>query len=127
MRPSDFHDPEFASAARAAAEAGVHFRAVRCAVGLDGSRIDLELPVDLAPYDTTPIAAYWEANRETTGWVRGASGQRVANGPFAHNKAPKARSPGSKSKASPVGDTKGAGAGKEPDAGDSRKASRYFE
>ena len=86
-RPSDFHDPTFAAAARAAGQAGVRFRAVRSCVSLDGSTLDLELPVDLEPYNVAPIGRYWEANRPTTGWVRSASGGRVANGPFAHHKA----------------------------------------
>ena len=87
VRPSDFHDPTFAAAARTAGQAGVRFRAVRSCVSLEGSSLDLELPVDLEPYDVEPIGRCWEANRPTTGWVRSASGGRVANGPFAHHKA----------------------------------------
>jgi sugar fermentation stimulation protein A len=89
VRPSDFHDPTFATAARAAAAAGVEFRAVRATTDVVGTTLTHELPVDLEPYDTTAVAAEWERNVATTGWVRTASGARVANGPFPHNKPKK--------------------------------------
>ena len=89
MRPSDFHDPTFATAARAAAAAGVEFRAVRATTDVGGTTVTHELPVDLEPYDTAAVAAEWERNVATTGWVRTASGARVANGPFPHNKPKK--------------------------------------
>lgn len=86
VRPSDWHDPAFAAAARRAASAGVNFRAVRAEVSLEGTTITDELPVDLGKYNTAPVAAQWERDRLSTGWVRGASGKRVANAPFAHHR-----------------------------------------
>lgn len=92
VRPSAFHDPTFAAAARRAAAAGVAFRALRAAVGLDGTQITHELPVDLTgsdePHVVEAVRGWWTANRESTGWTRSQSGRRVANGPFAHHAAP---------------------------------------
>ena len=90
VRPSAFHDPQFAEAARRASKAGVRFRALRAEVALDGTRLTHELPVDMSGEmdSATTIAAVeaaWEANRPTTGWTRGSSGARVANSPFAHH------------------------------------------
>lgn len=63
VRPSDFHDPAFAAALRAAARAGVRLRAVRIECGKFGSKVLHEIPVDVSPYDVAPIAAEWERNR----------------------------------------------------------------
>jgi sugar fermentation stimulation protein A len=91
VRPSAFHDPAFAAAAARAAAAGVRFRAVRAAVGLDGTRLTHEMPVDVegatAPTVVAAVGRQWELNRPTSGWTRSASGQRVANGPFPHHLA----------------------------------------
>lgn len=70
IRPSDVHDPEFAEAARAAGAAGVQFIALVFAPGADGVRFVREIPVDLAPYDTTDARAWMEALKSTTGWER---------------------------------------------------------
>lgn len=51
VRPSDFHDPTFSQAARAAARNGVRFRALRIEPTLDGYVVSDEIPVDLHPYD----------------------------------------------------------------------------
>ncbi|MBK7586734.1 MAG: DNA/RNA nuclease SfsA [Myxococcales bacterium] len=58
VRPSDLHDPELASAARCAAKAGVRFRALAIRPTLAGYAVLGELPVDLAPYDLTPLRAF---------------------------------------------------------------------
>jgi len=91
VRPSAFHDPAFAAAAVKAAQAGVQFRAVRASVDLQGTYLTHELPVDLSGHASatvlTDVGRQWEANRESTGWTRSASGSRVANGPFPHHLA----------------------------------------
>ena len=92
VRPSAFHDPRFANAARTAAAAGVRFRALRADVSLDGTRLTHELPVDLSgsmdgASTLVAIEAEWQANRPVTGWTRAASGLRVANAPFPHHVA----------------------------------------
>ena len=90
VRPSAWHDPTFAAAAKRAHAAGVRFRAVRASVAIDGTRITHEIPVDLdGALDEAVVEAvggWCEQNKETTGWTRSQSGARVANGPFAHNK-----------------------------------------
>lgn len=113
VRPSDWHDPAFAAAARRAAAAGVRFRALRAEVSLEGTTITDELPVDLGEYDATPVAAQWERDRPSTGWVRGASGKRVANAPFAHHRQKASAAKQSKTQAKPptsVGKKRRAGA-----------------
>jgi sugar fermentation stimulation protein A len=60
VRPSDFHDPTFASAAREAARAGVRFRALEIRPTLRDYVIERELPVDLRPYSTERVAL-WHA------------------------------------------------------------------
>ncbi|CAK0909200.1 unnamed protein product [Prorocentrum cordatum] len=84
VRPSAHHDPEFALSCREAATSGVVFRAVVVSCSLEGLTVEREAPVDLAPYDTVPVAAWTMANRLHTGWIRSMSKQRVANGPFPH-------------------------------------------
>lgn len=84
VRPSEHHDPAFARASREAAASGVAFRAIVVSCSLEGLTVEREVPVDLEPYDLAPIAAWVAANRPTTGWIRSASQQRVANGPFIH-------------------------------------------
>jgi sugar fermentation stimulation protein A len=70
LRPSRVHDPDFAAAARAAAEAGVRFRAVRVDPTPEGFRFDGTLPVDLADYDLTTPAAYRSKLAAWSGWKR---------------------------------------------------------
>jgi sugar fermentation stimulation protein A len=70
LRPSDVHDPEFAAAARAAGAAGVRILAVVFRATNEGLVFEREVPVDLAPYDTTQAKAWMEALRSTTGWER---------------------------------------------------------
>ena len=97
VRPSDWHDPTFAAAARAASARGVRFRAVKVVCNpVDGYRIVAEIPVDLERYDTAPVAAACAAAAPHTGWMRtagkGSSPPRlVANGEFKHNQPPKQR------------------------------------
>jgi sugar fermentation stimulation protein A len=71
VRPSDVHDPTFAAAARAAAAAGVRFRALRASVGDAGVTVEGEVPVDLAPYDLAGPRAWRAALRPLSGWVKG--------------------------------------------------------
>ena len=85
VRPSDFHDPVFACACRRAASEGVCFRALKVRCSVEGSHVVGELPVDLVPYDTSGVAEEWARNRDSTGWVRSASGTVVGNAPFPHN------------------------------------------
>lgn len=87
VRPSAHHDPNFARACRSAAAMGVRFRALRVACGLDGFTVESEAPVDVAEYDTAPVAAWVLQARDTTGWIRSQSRQRVANRPFPHEAA----------------------------------------
>lgn len=70
LRPSTLHDPDFAAAARRAARAGVHFRAVRLTPTLEGFQYEGEVPVDLAPYDARPVAAWAHALEPHSGWER---------------------------------------------------------
>ena len=76
VRPSDFTTPSFATAARAAAAAGVEFRAVRATTDVGGTTLTHELPVDLEPYDTAAVAAEWGAQRRHDGL--GEDGERRA-------------------------------------------------
>jgi hypothetical protein len=90
VRPSDFHDPCFAAAAREASRGGVEFRAVRVQNLPTGSRILDEIAVDLEAYDTREVERSWESRRSSTGWLRtfglgGGEPKRVANGPFHHH------------------------------------------
>ncbi|CAE8638202.1 unnamed protein product [Polarella glacialis] len=80
VRPSAHHDPSFALACRAAAAAGVRFRALVVSCSLEGLTVQREVGVDLEEYDLAPMAAWVKANRETTGWIRSQSNCRVANG-----------------------------------------------
>ena len=70
VRPSDLHDPTFASAARRAAAAGVAFRALSLDPRPDGFRYLGTLPVRLAPYATRPLEPHRERLREASGWRR---------------------------------------------------------
>jgi len=78
VRPSEHHDPVFAVACRAAAAAGVEFRAVRVSCCLEGLTVEGEVPVDLEVYDLRPIAAWVVENQPATGWIRSMSKKRVA-------------------------------------------------
>ena len=70
VRPSDVHDPAFAAAARSVARDGVKLRAVRARPSLDGLHFDQEIPVDLEPYATAPIARWRAELAETSGSQR---------------------------------------------------------
>jgi sugar fermentation stimulation protein A len=72
LRPSDTHDPVFAETARRVAKAGVAFHAVRAIPTLDGLLFDEEIPVDLTPYDTTPMQRWKTELDATSGWKRSA-------------------------------------------------------
>lgn len=78
VRPSDLHDPAFGRAARAAADAGVRFRALRVHATPEAVHVLGALPVDLAPYDTGPHAAWRAAMRPFTGWQRSKAPSRKA-------------------------------------------------
>jgi sugar fermentation stimulation protein A len=66
MRPSDAHDPEYAAAARAAAAAGVEFRAVRIRPTPAALEVIDEIPVELEPYDVA-APADWRVEGRGTG------------------------------------------------------------
>ena len=93
IRPSDYHDPGFAAAARAARDAGVAFRGLRATNSpTGGTTVENEIAVDLSPPPPEALGAMhraWKRASAITGWDRtfGADApKRVANGPFAHNK-----------------------------------------
>lgn len=67
VRPSDVHDPAFASAARAAEAAGVAFRALRVRPTPRAYVVEREIPVELVPYDTQPIVEYRQRNDAWSG------------------------------------------------------------
>lgn len=70
IRPSDAHDPEYAVAARKAAEAGVVFRALRIRPTPKALVVEEEIPVELAPYDlAAPIKWREELRGEAPGWT----------------------------------------------------------
>lgn len=107
VRPSDFHDPTFAQACREARAGGVSFRAVRVRMSVEGASVDAdELAVDLAEYDTDPVARAWAESRAHTGWDRSFDGsnRRVANKPFPHHaRAVRTSVPASTRPTSPAG------------------------
>lgn len=70
LRPSDVHDPAFASAARAAAAAGVRFVALVFRVSEGGIDFVREVPVDLEPYALRDVARWRDALVKTSGWER---------------------------------------------------------
>jgi sugar fermentation stimulation protein A len=70
VRPSDVHDPDFAREARAAAEAGVSFRALKVRPTAEGAEVAGILPVDLAPYDLAGPRRWREEGRRWSGWER---------------------------------------------------------
>ncbi len=70
LRPSRLHDPDFATAAREAAAAGVRFRAVQVDPTPEGYRYLRPIPVDLGAYDPAPLAPYREALLAHSGWRR---------------------------------------------------------
>lgn len=87
LRPSALHAPDFATSVRRAAKAGVQFRAVCLVPSLDGFSFGGEVPVDLEPYDTKPLAAWARSLENASGWNRkgggiaGRSLGRVRQGP----------------------------------------------
>lgn len=70
VRPSDLHDPVYASTARRAARAGVRFRAVCLEPRRDGFLYRGTLPVALRRYRTEPLEPWRDALRESSGWQR---------------------------------------------------------
>lgn len=64
VRPSDVHDPEFAKAARAAAENGVRFMALLVEPTPLELIVHRRIPVDLKPYPLEKPRTWMEANRE---------------------------------------------------------------
>lgn len=70
IRPSDVHDPAFAAAVRAAARAGVRFRALRVRPTPEAYVVEGPVPVDVRPYGTRRQRAWRAANDATSGWRR---------------------------------------------------------
>jgi len=85
VRPSDLHDPAFAVAARAAAQAGVRFRACCFEPDDAGFRFLGMRPVRLAPYATKPLEAWRDEGLRHAGWLRrgGAKGAAGSGTPTA--------------------------------------------
>lgn len=74
IRPSDAHDPEYARAAREAAKAGVHFRALRIRPTPEALVVEKEIPVELEPYDLAGPRRWREQYRaEAPAWQSPAS------------------------------------------------------
>lgn len=70
IRPSILHDPAFAGAARAAASAGVRFRAVAIRATPAAYEVLREIPVDLSIYATADHERWREQGRLQSGWRR---------------------------------------------------------
>jgi sugar fermentation stimulation protein A len=70
VRPSDVHDPVFSQEARAAAEAGVTFAALRLRPTQEGVEVIGTIPVDLAPYPPEDPRRWREEGRRWSGWER---------------------------------------------------------
>lgn len=71
IRPSDAHDPEYARAARAAAKAGVAFRALRIRPTPDALVVEKEIPVEIEPYALDAPRHWREQYRaEAPAWQR---------------------------------------------------------
>ncbi len=70
LRPSELHDPRFASAMRSAVRAGLTARAVRLVPTLEGIRFDGEVPVDVARHALAPVRAWSAVLDATSGWQR---------------------------------------------------------
>ena len=68
VRPSRLHDPEFADACRAAARAGVRFRAFQVQPTTAGYSVTRTLPVDLGVYDPEPQIPWREEALLHSGW-----------------------------------------------------------
>lgn len=125
VRPSDWHDPCFASTCRSVAAKGVVFRAFRVVCSTKGSLVTHEIPVDLKQYDVQPVADAWEAQRNHTGWLRTfdangpledpATWKVVANGPFPHHK-----------KSTTSSERRERSSTTAPDPKSGKKRSRYF-
>lgn len=76
LRPSRLHDPAFAEAATAAADAGVTFRAVKVAPKPDGFHVLGLIPVDLKPYDPATLEGFRAALAPYSGWQRRGRARR---------------------------------------------------
>jgi sugar fermentation stimulation protein A len=73
MRPSDLHDPAFASAARRARATGVRFLAVSVRPTPESYTVQGTIPVDLRPYDLTRPTEWMKANQALApAWFRKA-------------------------------------------------------
>ena len=70
LKPSDFHDPAFARAARDARAAGVRFRAVAIQPDRDGFHFAGLLPVSLAAGDPRYLEACALERQPYSGWRR---------------------------------------------------------
>jgi sugar fermentation stimulation protein A len=70
VRPSDLHDPVYAATARRAGKAGVRFRAVCLAPGLDGFTFLGTLAVRLGRYRLETLVPYRDALAPHSGWQR---------------------------------------------------------
>ena len=70
LRPSDLHDPTFASTAREAAAQGVAFRAALLEPTLAGWRFLRMIPVQLGDYALEPLAPYRAELTRYSGWKR---------------------------------------------------------
>jgi sugar fermentation stimulation protein A len=93
VRPSDVHDPEFAKAVRSAAKVGVTFHAIT--LQFRGNLVErvAAVPVELAPYDTRPVAAWCtEYRAEAPAWSKASAAERLPMTwlPAATRGAPKA-------------------------------------
>lgn len=70
VRPSDVHDPTFATEARLAADAGVTFSALRLRPDPEGVSVLGPVPVDLAPFPTDEPRRWRLEGRRWSGWER---------------------------------------------------------
>lgn len=70
IRPSIVHDPEFASAAREVAAAGVRFRAVAVRATPEAYEVLREVPVDVSSYATDAHVRWREQGLLRSGWRR---------------------------------------------------------
>lgn len=70
LRPSAFHDHDFANAMRRAVKAGLRARAVTLRPSLEGFEFGVEVPVEVDPYDVTQVAAWSATLDPTSGWQR---------------------------------------------------------
>ncbi|MEM9191977.1 MAG: DNA/RNA nuclease SfsA, partial [Myxococcota bacterium] len=70
IRPSDLHDPRFATEVRRAAEAGVRFTALAIRPTLTGYVVESPIPVDVRPYRFAHLAEIRSDRLRYSGWER---------------------------------------------------------